>query len=288
MINYLAYLGLGVVGYFFGFQFVFLCNALYNAINNRNRESYYKLFVLYILYSYGLLGSLYTFLLIGIYNLLSDYENYMNKLNFIITEYHGFMKFYDEETTRDPTKISKKIEYWKKAIVKYNDIKILCNDYKQKVIEHKYYIMATSTINPNYIDLSNQKIDFVIVWLKNYLKIDSYLDVLKSKFNELNITNTTSTSEPTMTTMPTMPTMPIIPINSNPRLNELLNMKELDDMIKMPFSKQLSNSDMSMENLDEFIKSLEDIQNINTNININSLKKRKKKVLKKPPFGFKK
>ncbi len=292
MTNYLSYLGLGFIGYFFGFQFVFLCNAAYNAIYNGNQTNYYKLFMMYLLYSMGFLKSMYTLLIILIYNFLSNYETNVTKTNKILEEYQKFMKFYDEETTRDPTKSSSLVEYWKLLLSKCNILVKIYDDLKSKMQNHRYYetfnnLSSLSLIY--YFDKINQFIDSNVITLIHYFKLGNYYDTIKNEMKKINDNLQPSQQQSSQSSVTPLSNMP-----------NMLNMQELDELIKSSMSKDMPN----IPNIDEFIASLNDPTNspISKDIpNIPSidefiaslnepttLKKRKKKIPKRPPPGFNK
>lgn len=290
MINYLSYLGLGYTGYLFGFQFIFFCNAVYNAFYNGNQENYYKLFMMYLLYSMGFLKIMSTLLIILIYNFLSNYDTNMTKISNVIEEYQKFMKFYDEETTRDPTKNSTLVEYWKLIFSKYSILVKKYHDIKFKIQNHRYYDIFNNLSFISliyYFDKINQFIDSNIITLIQYFKLDNYYDTIKSEIEKVS-----DTLQPQRLQQSSMSPLP--------NMSNVLNVQELDELIKSSMSKDMRN----ISNIDEFMASLnnpvnslipKDMPNvpgidefIASLSEPTLLKKRKKKIPKRPPPGFNK
>ena len=279
MTNYLTYLGLGITGYFCGYQIIFLLNTCYNALTNGNKMNYYKLFVMYLLYSSGFFKSVYIMFLILLYNFINDYESNMNKINKMIEEYRNFIKFYNDETSKDSTKISQVVELWKNTTLLYDQYLIKYYDCKHKIYENKYYIF----INNLSLSPINERIESIVELIKKYLNIDHYYDFLKQEIKRI--------SDPIVQSQ--MSQQPLSPYSVSPcsvspysvspysvspqplsqSHMEMHTMKELDELIKTSFNSDVSN----FSNIDNFIASLNDLP---------STRKRKKKVPKKPPVGF--
>lgn len=180
MTNYLSYIGLGSIGYLFGFQFVLLCHSLYDSISNGSKLNYYKLFMTYLLYSTGILGSLYVLLLIFIYNFMSDHDNYTKK---IVDEYDIFMKYYDDEIKKNSSKKSDIVEYWKKGIVIYDDCKVKWME--RFKYYHNFYSWSYAVLcNSLYCDYINSKIDEFLKWLVFYLTLNRYYNKIKESIDE--------------------------------------------------------------------------------------------------------
>ena len=182
MYNYLSVVGLGITGYLLGFKFVILCTSIYNLFKDPNISTCYRLFMTYLFYSMTFFEILYFFALSSLYNVLSDYDKYKMKLNSVIDEYNNFMKFYNEEVTKDQTKASIFVEYWKKATHVYYQLVMMYYEIIKRVSENKYYYMISEINLGSYVDYINCLIDDRMKPIENYL--NGYFETIKGSIEK--------------------------------------------------------------------------------------------------------
>lgn len=293
MNNYLSYIGLGLTGYFLGFKFVFLCHAIYKALQVGTSASFYQLYIMFLLNSYGLFGSLYIFTLIGLYNLLANFNIYLNYYQNAKSEYANFMKYYDDEVVKDPTKKSRIIETFKKVPVLYYDLSLHYDTLKLRIYDSSYYNKVTNLWSNStpYTEYVNQKIENLFMILKTYLstKINmEYYSKMIEEYTKLQEPKPISLAPPPLDSS----NMDLPSFMNNMNLSDLTQMEQ---MVKnMPQLPKLSNPQVYpdletlMKSMPQQMPSIEDIQKMNTmmelfdNIEKTGLKTRKRKVPNKP------
>jgi hypothetical protein len=118
--------------------------------------------------------------------LLYNYNKCMENIKKCIVEYNNFIDFYNNEKNKDPSKISKEIEFIQLSIKKIHSNFINIIDY---VKDHKFYKSMTILFNyfkslEYYVEYTNALLEIFIeeVWLyfKNNQMTQKYIEKFKN------------------------------------------------------------------------------------------------------------
>lgn len=293
MNNYLSYIGLAFSGYFFGLRFVLLCTSIYNTFIEQSSDAFYKLYFMVLLYFYGFPGLLYLYMLKKLYDIVCDYNTYIDYYHKGVNEYQNFMKYYDGEVEKNPEKSSKLIENWKKGLILYDRYRVKGNQMIKELYHNYYYLVVLTVLNQvfYYTDVANRYLDGPFNKLKEYvgskIDIEKYQEMFADYNKQLPVAiEDKKDDNKSIESMPSFPNtqnmegllkdlpafkqdldklMKSMPADGNMSLDEMQRFNEMMKNIPPPSQADMRNFETmmrSMPDMNEFITSLNNSGNL--------------------------
>ena len=293
MHNYLSTILFIGASLYFGPLNVLMIKSGYNYYMNHDKSSIYKLIFLFSLYTFGFISTFYNIMMMITGILLYNYNKCMENIKKCIVEYNNFIDFYNNEKNKDPSKISKEIEFIQLSIKKIHSNFINIIDY---VKDHKFYKSMTILFNyfkslEYYVEYTNALLEIFIeeVWLyfKNNQMTQKYIEKFKNllpRYDEM-VNKLNNFKSDTKLEVPNIPSdlnsmfnnimktdLSQLDINKfeNMMKTELpqLELEQMNNIMKGIYNSNTENNQLSFDNI---INQLTSLQNLSTELgNLNS------------------
>lgn len=322
MYNYLSSIFLLIASISYGPTFVLSCSSIYDFYKQNTKYNASKLTLFLSLYLFGISYTLY-YSLIGLLTcILYNYDVVISKLNKIKKEYNEFSDFYNKENSKETKNahdshylvtpslegktISKEIEFMQQISMKYDNLIIQYNLYKNKLTnndyyknilqylytyDYEYYIEYTNTLIGKIMESINEYIYSEPTIKKYKNNIDEYLQKFKSlnsKFNDDNSNNNNITQIQANA-------FDISELNNINNINNMMqnmqniqNIQNIQNMQNMQNIPDLYNPhdipQPSIEDIDKLMSTLNTLQKMSfdiENLNQNKLSRSQRRLLDK-------
>ena len=210
-LNYLPRLVMMLSMWLFGFRLVFTCLTGYTAYSEGKKPYWFAFFTTLLWYFFGLWYTLFTLLVVGVYQLILHKETVLNGAKMVKTNYQLTKKSLQlqkemEELVEDDAKGDDKfdlargqekvewaIDKCDKVIEQYNKVKTMAVENKGTQYAVKYYKLANEFLHKDNVYRVLKQVDGVLEAIVNFVKESlkklPYMDKLQKLSEDVNKSN---------------------------------------------------------------------------------------------------